>query len=824
MNHFRSLSLVVAALLLGTPAARAVAPSEQVPVGPRAIAMGGAYSSLADDASALFWNPAGLPWIGHQVIAGTHADLFGSGIQDNLISFVLPLTPRHTLATDWYHSGFDDGELGFGENRFDVSYGYKWRSLLSAGATAKYLTRDTKLDDATVRQGKGVGMDLGVIVSPIPRLRLGLVGQDVFGTKLTYSEGGTTLVYPRNLRAAASYSWRDLGTLAFDVDDRYHLGAEVRPLELIALRGGLEKDRSVSSSEGATFTAGLGLKVDIFRFDYAFVQPPTLSATHHFGLSMEFNFNPSQIRIERVEPKPIDIYSSLYKSYATDTVATATITNLQDRAISATVKVYVPEVMEKPSEQKVQLYPKHTHEVALTSTFTEKAMSIGQGQPVEVQISTTYQGPRLERTEKTKARGYVYGPGAIDWGKGVEQAAAFVTSEDPAIDAFAGTVARTVGLMPRDPFGNRNISHAAAVFDALSTLGFAYVEDPNNPYKKISRTEKAVDTIRYPRATLAKLKGDCDDTSVLLAALLENIGIATKLVDVPGHLFLLFDSGIHARNRLGLALNENLYVVDGDEVWIPLETTAIGRGFSTAWSLGSDVYSNWASQRQVSLVDVGAAQARFEPALPPGAVERPAPVDNTLLTSRLEQDAGTVAAWRSQYLSTRYGHTREGIEVSPQALSEMARVDLVAGDFAAARGKLDQILAKDPRSALARNNRAVTYAAEGDLTRAAEQLERAIEVDGGDAGVWLNLGLVRFASGDSLGARRPLDEGLRRSGGYTEACRLLGLSPRQEPLRRGAETSAAEALRMLLDPNSRRAAPPSIEGGRELRPYYYWKG
>src|SRR5436309_15296126 len=58
-------------------------PSLQVPIGPRAIAMGGAFSSISDDAEALYWNPAGLPWIGHQEITATHANLFGSDIKDS---------------------------------------------------------------------------------------------------------------------------------------------------------------------------------------------------------------------------------------------------------------------------------------------------------------------------------------------------------------------------------------------------------------------------------------------------------------------------------------------------------------------------------------------------------------------------------------------------------------------------------------------------------------------------------------------------------------------------------------------------------------------
>ena len=53
------------------------------------------------------------------------------------------------------------------------------------------------------------------------------------------------------------------------------------------------------------------------------------------------------------------------------------------------------------------------------------------------------------------------------------------------------------------------------------------------------------------------------DTSVLMASLLANVGVRTQLVDVPGHLFLLVDTGIHERNRLAMTVDEGLYVVAG---------------------------------------------------------------------------------------------------------------------------------------------------------------------------------------------------------------------------------------------------------------------
>ena len=96
-------------------------PSYQVPLGPRALAMGGAFSAVADDASAIFWNPAGLSQIGSQEVMATQADLYGIGIQDNFVAFALPVTMNQTAAVGWYRSAFDDDEMGFGENHFDLS-------------------------------------------------------------------------------------------------------------------------------------------------------------------------------------------------------------------------------------------------------------------------------------------------------------------------------------------------------------------------------------------------------------------------------------------------------------------------------------------------------------------------------------------------------------------------------------------------------------------------------------------------------------------------------------------------------------------------------
>jgi tetratricopeptide (TPR) repeat protein len=796
--------LGLATLATLAPCRAGAGTSLQVPVGARAIAMGGAFSAISDDATAIYWNPAGLPWIGHQEIGVSHADLYNSGINDNFASFILPLSRNQAAAADWYDSGFNDNELDFGESRIDLSYGHRFGSKLSAGLTGKYLNRNTNLDGSSVRRGTGAGLDLGLLYHPFGSLRLSAVAQDVFDTKITYSSGdGTVVAFPRTTKLGAAYSPIANATVAVDVDDRLHVGAEYRPIEPIALRAGVVNDPS--GTDGSIPSFGVGLKWSVFRFDYALVDHPVLGTTSHFGLSLGFNFNPSQIRIEKVEAR--DIYSSLYKTYASQPFGSVRIRDLEDSPITARVRIFMPELMKEPSEQDVVLRPRSTQEIPLTVVLPDRVIAREGDRPVQVQVSATYQSQRLPRTEKATGRCVAYGPGAIDWSQGVAQAAAFVTTRDPSVDAVARSAVRAIGP-GTSTSGNRNLDFTAAIFDAVGTLGVTYVPDPNNPYSTISGTPKAVDTISYPRETLAKRSGDCDDTSVLMAALLGNVGIRTKFVDVPGHIFLLVNTDIHERNRLALGLEESRYVIDDDEVWIPLETTELSKGFVEAWRIGSENYASWAARGHVQLVDVAGSQERYEPGDLPGA-----PIVPTLDLSRVEARVGAdltqVASWRESFLASRYGGVRSNLEATPTALNELAHVYFLAGHSDQARESLERALALDPASPRTHNNLGAALASQGDLDGATREFRAATAGEASDAGPWLNLGLTLYAAGDSVGAEAPMARGAELSGGYQGACSLLGLVPDEDVNREGTRKMSAEEARALLKAAIRRVPRPA---------------
>ena len=845
--------LALPAMIAGPAHAQRV---EQVPIGPRAIAMGSAYSSLADDATGAFWNPAGLVWIGHQELDFTHANLFNSGIADNYAAFLLPLTPKHAAALDWYHSGFDDNELAFGENRIDFAYGWRAAPFLSLGAASKYLTRSTDLDGVSVRSGYGAGLDFGAIAQPVGGLRLGLMAMDAFNTRLRYSAGGSEVAYPRTLRAAASYGYRHLGTLALDVDDRWHVGAEFTPPlpslggagkdVSIALRGGMEIERY--TGEGTTFTAGLGLKVGVLRADYAYVQHPTLDATHHFGVAMDFNFNPALVRIERVKMR--DVYTSLYKSYAADTVAQVAVANSSERPLEVSVGLALPGLTDAPSESTLVLRPRATEELALPVVLAPRVMEQRGNRQLQAEVSVKYQSQRLARTERRRSLVTAYGPGAIDWGLGLDQAAAYVTLNDPVVFDLAREAIRAVPPDASSSFGARGLARVAAVFDALQVLHVVYVPDPNSPYSRVRHEAGTVDLVQYPRQTLARRTGDCDDTSTLVAALLGSVGIDTRLVDAPGHLFLLVDTGVHERNRMALSLDERMTAVVDEEVWIPLETTAIDRGFAEAWRQGAELYSSLAARGEASTVDVAEAQARFEPAELSGEASAPA-LDGAALATRFASDAGTLRGWQAEYASNHYPGAGGRRATSP-ALLELGHVYFLAGRVDSACASLTLALAAQPNSPCAHNDLAVALTARGDLDAALAHLDAAVAADPSDPGVWLNLGLVRYAAGDTADAVAALEEGVTRGGGYDGACALLSVSGPDELAREGVPRLSREQVRRLLHAaivrvpqnagvpvTSRRlppALPPALQSARtrtrpaaprsgieQLQEFLYWK-
>jgi hypothetical protein len=133
-----------------------------------------------------------------------------------------------------------------------------------------------------------------------------------------------------------------------------------------------------------------------------------------------------------------------------------------------------------------------------------------------------------------------------------------------------------------------------------------------------------------------------------------HVGIPTAFLDGPGHILMMFDSGLHPRNALALSVDEDLYVVDGERVWIPVETTMIGKSFLDGWSEGAAIYQRWKSAADFHVTPIEAAWAEYIPSLPETPASDVKPPAAAAIDKRFAADLDTLKAWQAAYLKQKF--------------------------------------------------------------------------------------------------------------------------------------------------------------------------
>jgi Uncharacterised protein family (UPF0164) len=314
----------------GTTAAKFLS----VGIGPRANAMGGAFSSVVNDASALYWNPAGVADLTQNEAMFTYTSLFKDlDINLNYIAVVIPAEDIGTFGLSV--TALDYGEMdvttelypeGTGERfsassyAFGLSYARNITEWFAAGMTVKYITEGIFNSTAN-----GVAFDVGTLFkTPFWGIKFATIISN-YGSKMQMtgedllirydsdpnSEGNNETVdayyktdyfeLPLKLQIGIS---KDLEffdgqrlTLAIDAThpndnaESVNIGGELSFIDnLIFLRGGYKALFLDDNQEGLTLGAGLNyvLGVFAFGFDYSYQEFEFLSYTHSFGVSFKF--------------------------------------------------------------------------------------------------------------------------------------------------------------------------------------------------------------------------------------------------------------------------------------------------------------------------------------------------------------------------------------------------------------------------------------------------------------------------------------------------------------------------------------------------------
>jgi len=256
----------------------------KIGVGAKATAMGGAFTALANDATALYWNPAGLAQLKKAEFSATYNSWF-QGISQGYLSLAFPaLKGTLAMGTNYVDMGKLEGRDENGKKTGDfkasdiqASLGYAFGKKVMFGFSAGAL-KDT-LKDSTKTTFLGTA---GILFKPGSNFSLGIAYQNV-GQKL----GDSPL--PVTLRGGVGVRLSNF-TLSLDVvspndNDSYFCGgAEFSLGSLIVLRAGYTSAQDI----GEGYSAGIGFNSPTLSVDYAYVPYGDLGNTHRVSLSMKW--------------------------------------------------------------------------------------------------------------------------------------------------------------------------------------------------------------------------------------------------------------------------------------------------------------------------------------------------------------------------------------------------------------------------------------------------------------------------------------------------------------------------------------------------------
>ncbi|MFH1098218.1 MAG: PorV/PorQ family protein [Candidatus Desantisbacteria bacterium] len=274
-------------------------------VGARAAGMGEAFTAVADDSTAVYWNPAGLACQSQKSISLMHNNLYPDIYNDiyyDSIVYACPVDSKTALGigVTYLHSGTHDitqinpatqrietvGNFQTSDLATVVSYAKGFGNGLSTGMNLKYVLCKTHYIRA-----KSYAADFGVLYqTPVKGLRLGAVLKD-WGSKMTNVDHYQADVIPTTVKAGASYLPNEdvlvTGEVIKPLYDRFTGGAvgveAVLANRLIGRVGYFNKERDC---HGLTY--GAGIMFDRWQMDFANFPTGDLGKTTRVSVSMKY--------------------------------------------------------------------------------------------------------------------------------------------------------------------------------------------------------------------------------------------------------------------------------------------------------------------------------------------------------------------------------------------------------------------------------------------------------------------------------------------------------------------------------------------------------
>lgn len=296
-------------------------------IGARAEGMGNAYTAMAEDVTAVYWNPAGLVRLKSMELHGMHAERFLGVVNYDFLGFGVRFGEKRAVGLGIVRLGVDnipithlrnpERELGelytdsqgnlvlnrpyvakyVSDQEWALLFGYAIRKTekWALGCNLKTLFKD--MGDSSAW---GLGLDLGVQWNPVAQLRTGLTLRDVTTTFLAWEHGQKEWILPRvTVGLVCPFSFHKFSFLpALDSEcglnkmgrvSKWHWGImdfellggfEISYLDRLAFRMGNGRGR---------WNIGTGFRVSFFRFDYSYSSHADLGNSHHISTVLQWD-------------------------------------------------------------------------------------------------------------------------------------------------------------------------------------------------------------------------------------------------------------------------------------------------------------------------------------------------------------------------------------------------------------------------------------------------------------------------------------------------------------------------------------------------------
>ncbi len=297
--------------------------------------------------------------------------------------------------------------------------------------------------------------------------------------------------------------------------------------------------------------------------------------------------------VEIVKVKIDNIFPSLYKNYAdvsNQPIGEVVLANNSLLPINGVnLTFFVKDLMAAPSSQPVSALVGYSNTtIKLSAIFDKKILGNTEDKTLQASIMLTYTYNGVEKSVGKNIPFTLRNRNSLSWSD-KRWLAAFIDPSTPELIDYV----KRLDVLFQDAGTHGKLEtliKAGRIYSSLFKSGCTYSPDPQLSFSDAT-TKDVLDFLQYPTETLARKSGDCDDLVAVYCGLLESAGIATAYIDVPGHVFMAFDSGLKPEELSSIGLQTKDVIELYGKIWIPIEATLIASNdFLASWQNAAERY------------------------------------------------------------------------------------------------------------------------------------------------------------------------------------------------------------------------------------------